>query len=212
MAVQQEQHEFWISPEEYLEIDRASLDVKYEYVDGQMYAMSGGTIDHAQIAMNLIRALGDHFQGKSCRVFSSDVHVQVADRKYFYPDVTVSCNPEDWQQGNFDIIRVDLILPTTGPTVGVEQLHHITYLGLTRHRIGINIEIGDELMESFENFLSANKGEFITSTRFLLQSRFDRFFHPWQVEAKGSALIGNSMLKPELAIHSLNEAASNEEP
>jgi Uma2 family endonuclease len=118
MAVQHEQHEFWISPEEYLEIDRASLDVKYEYIDGQMYAMSGGTIDHAQIAMNLIRALGDHFQGKSCRVFSSDVRVQVADKKYFYPDVTVSCNPEDWQQGDFDIIRfprlaIEVLSPST---------------------------------------------------------------------------------------------------
>lgn len=118
MAVQHEPHEFWISPEEYLEIDRASLDVKYEYIDGQMYAMSGGTIDHAQIAMNLIRALGDHFQGKSCRVFSLDVRVQVADKKYFYPDVTVSCNPEDWQQGNLDIIRfprlaIEVLSPST---------------------------------------------------------------------------------------------------
>jgi Uma2 family endonuclease len=112
------QHEHWISPEEYLEIDRASLDVKYEYIDGHMYAMSGGTIDHAQIAMNLIRALADHFQGRSCRVFSSDVRVQVAEKKYFYPDVTVSCNPEDWQQGNVDIIRfprlaIEVLSPST---------------------------------------------------------------------------------------------------
>lgn len=115
MAVQR-QH--WISPEEYLEIDRASLDVKYEYIDGHMYAMSGATIDHAQIAMNLIRALGDHLQRGSCRVFSSDVRVQVAENKYFYPDVTVSCNPEDWQQGNMDIIRyprlaIEVLSPST---------------------------------------------------------------------------------------------------
>lgn len=57
------QYEHWISPEEYLEIDRASLDVKYEYVDGRMYAMTGGTVEHAQIAMNMIRALADHLQG-----------------------------------------------------------------------------------------------------------------------------------------------------
>ncbi len=115
MAVQREH---WISPEEYLEIDRASPDVKYEYIDGHMYAMSGGTIDHAQIAMNLIRALDDHFQRGACRVFSSDVRVQVAEKKYFYPDVTVSCNPEDWQQGNIDIIRfprlvIEVLSPST---------------------------------------------------------------------------------------------------
>lgn len=115
MAVQREH---WISPEEYLEIDRASLDVKYEYIDGHMYAMSGGTIDHAQIAMNLIRALADHFQTGSCRVFSSDVRVQIAEKKYFYPDVTVSCNPEDWQQGKLDIIHfprlaIEVLSPST---------------------------------------------------------------------------------------------------
>lgn len=112
------QHEYWISPEEYLAIDRASPDVKYEYIDGHMYAMSGGTIDHAQIAMNLIRALADHLQSRSCRVFSSDVRVQVAEKKYFYPDVTVSCNPKDWQQGNGDIIHfprlvIEVLSPST---------------------------------------------------------------------------------------------------
>ena len=114
MAVQRER---WISPEEYLQIDRASPDIKYEYVDGHMYAMSGGTIEHAQIAMNMIRALADHLQGGPCRVFPSDVRVQVAEKKYFYPDVTVSCAPEDWQRG-VDIIRtprlvVEVLSPTT---------------------------------------------------------------------------------------------------
>lgn len=114
MAVQ---HEHWISPEEYLQIDRASPDIKYEYVDGHMYAMSGGTIEHAQIAMNMIRALADHLQGSSCRVISSDVRVQVAEKKYFYPDVTVSCAPEDRQRG-VDTIRtprlvVEVLSPTT---------------------------------------------------------------------------------------------------
>jgi Uma2 family endonuclease len=116
MAIQQ--HKYWVSPEEYLEIDRASLDVKYEYIDGDMYAMSGGTIDHARIAMNLIRALDDHLQRGLCRVFFSDVRAQVAEHKYFYPDVTVSCNPEDWQQGKIDTIRsprliIEVLSPST---------------------------------------------------------------------------------------------------
>jgi Uma2 family endonuclease len=98
------QHEHWISPEEYLEIDRASLDIKYEYEDGQMYAMPGGTVEHAQIAQNMISALAAHFGEGPCRVFSSDVRVQVSNKKYYYPDVSVSCNPEDSQRG-IDIIR-----------------------------------------------------------------------------------------------------------
>ncbi len=45
-----------ISPEEYLRIDRESLDVKYEYVDGRIYAMTGGSIDHDQICTNVLKA------------------------------------------------------------------------------------------------------------------------------------------------------------
>jgi Uma2 family endonuclease len=111
------QREHWISPEEYLEIDRASADIKYEYVDGHMYAMAGGTVEHAEIAMNLIACLREHLGRGPCHPFSSDVRVQVAEKKYFYPDVTVSCNPEDSQRG-VDIIRsprliVEVLSPST---------------------------------------------------------------------------------------------------
>lgn len=114
MAVQREH---WISPEEYLEIDRASLDVKYEYEDGRMYAMSGGTVEHAQIAQNIIAALAAHLGNGPCRVFSSDVRVQVTEKKYYFPDVTVSCNSEDSQRG-VDIIRsprlvIEVLSPST---------------------------------------------------------------------------------------------------
>ncbi len=113
MAVQREH---WISPEEYLEIDRASIDVKYEYRDGHLYAMSGGTAEHADIAINLIAILKAHLQG-SCRVLSSDVRVQVAEQKYYYPDVSVSCHPEDKQKG-IDIVRyphlvIEVLSPST---------------------------------------------------------------------------------------------------
>jgi len=113
MAVQ---HKHWISPEEYLEIDRASLNVRYEYADGRMYAMSGGTAEHAEIAINLIAILKAHLRG-SCRVLSSDVRVQVTEQKYYYPDVSVSCHPEDKQKG-IDIIHypcliIEVLSPST---------------------------------------------------------------------------------------------------
>jgi Uma2 family endonuclease len=114
MAVQ---HEHWISPEEYLEIDRASLNAKYEYEDGHIYAMSGGTTAHAQIAQNMIRALTAHFGEGPCRAFSSDMRVQVAEQKYYLPDVVVSCSAED-NQRRVDIIRsprfvMEVLSPST---------------------------------------------------------------------------------------------------
>lgn len=111
------QREHWISPEQYLEIDRTSIDIKYEYVDGHMYAMSGGTIEHARIATNMIQALDAHFGEGPCRTFSSDVRVQVAEEKYFYPDVTVSCNPEDSERGVDTIASLGSLLKCFHPAL-----------------------------------------------------------------------------------------------
>lgn len=85
----------WISPEEYLRIDRESPDVKYEYVDGRIYAVAGGTIDHGQICTNLTALLYPSVQDR-CRLFSN-VRLQTPGEQYFYPDITVSCNSLDWQ-------------------------------------------------------------------------------------------------------------------
>ncbi|HEY4034820.1 MAG TPA: Uma2 family endonuclease [Ktedonobacteraceae bacterium] len=101
-------HEHWISPEEYLEIDRAS-DLKYEYDNGHIYAMAGGTQAHARIAYNMANLLDAHLTNKPCRFFQSDVKVQVAEDKYYYPDVTVTCNPEDIKD-SLDVIRAPRLI------------------------------------------------------------------------------------------------------
>jgi Uma2 family endonuclease len=108
--------EHWVSPAEYLEIERAS-DLKYEYENGRIYAMAGGTQAHARIAYNMANLLDDHLTNKPCRFFQSDIKVQVAADKYYYPDVTVTCNPEDIKD-SLDMIRaphliVEVLSPST---------------------------------------------------------------------------------------------------
>ncbi|HEY4033289.1 MAG TPA: Uma2 family endonuclease [Ktedonobacteraceae bacterium] len=105
-----------ISPEEYLRIDRESLDVKYEYVDGHMYAMSGGTRDHARIAYNMSNLLDAHLDNSPCRFFQSDVRVQVAESVYYYPDVTVTCSSEDTPGGGDTIYHPQLIVEVLSPS------------------------------------------------------------------------------------------------
>lgn len=52
-----------LSPAEYLERERAA-EGKSEYVDGEVYAMSGATLDHNRIAMNVGRELGTVFKDR----------------------------------------------------------------------------------------------------------------------------------------------------
>jgi len=54
-------------------------NVKHEYLDGEIYAMAGGTPEHASLAMVIGSSLVTQLEGKGCRVFSSDLRVRVAE-------------------------------------------------------------------------------------------------------------------------------------
>ena len=84
-----------ISVEAYLELDRTTLEGKYEYYDGFVRLMAGGTPQHAMISMNIGTTLNIALRESSCHVFTSDGRVQLSTAHYVYPDVTVSCSPED---------------------------------------------------------------------------------------------------------------------
>lgn len=80
----------YISPEEYLELDRAA-ERRSEYVDGLMIAMAGASPAHIFIVNNISFELTGQTRGR-CRVGVNDARLHIPDRKsYFYPDVIVSC-------------------------------------------------------------------------------------------------------------------------
>ena len=85
----------YMSPSEYLEWEEQQ-DIKHEYINGQVFAMTGGTIPHNDIAFNLASGLRNHLKGSKCRVNIADAKVGVSETGQFtYPDVVVSCHPKD---------------------------------------------------------------------------------------------------------------------
>lgn len=109
-------HRQWMSVEEYLTLDNASTEQRYEYVDGYAYMLAGGTANHATIGMNVTSVLRGLLRGGPCRVYSSDLRVRLSERLYAYPDATVSCNERD--RGQIDIIHyprliVEVLSPGT---------------------------------------------------------------------------------------------------
>ena len=76
------------SIEEYFALERAS-DRRFEFRDGEIVCMSGGSRGHAAVASNIIRHLGNKVRER-CRVYGSDLAVYVPDGKpYRYPDASV---------------------------------------------------------------------------------------------------------------------------
>jgi len=99
VAISQEPQKMTI--EEYLAWE-PQQDLRYEYVNGEVFAMTGGTIPHNDIALNFYRALYPHLRARGCRVNVSDVKVQVTPKSpYYYPDVIVSCDPQDLNARKF---------------------------------------------------------------------------------------------------------------
>lgn len=102
--------------EEYLawELDQ---DIRYEYINGEVFAMTGGTIPHNDLALNLYRNLYPHLRPRGCRVNVSDVKVQVTPKSpYFYPDLIVSCHPDDLNARKFiqnPTLIVEVLSPST---------------------------------------------------------------------------------------------------
>jgi Uma2 family endonuclease len=78
-----------ISETDYLEGEQFS-DIKHEYIDGDVYAMSGASANHNRIAGNFFTALNVHLRNKPCQPYTSDMKVKIGS-KYFYPDVLVDC-------------------------------------------------------------------------------------------------------------------------
>ncbi|MGK7876412.1 MAG: Uma2 family endonuclease [Xenococcaceae cyanobacterium] len=84
-----------MTPQEYLEWEEQQ-PLKYEYVNGEVFAMTGGTIPHNDIAVNLTTALKNHLRGTGCKVSMADAKLGISEKGPFhYPDIMVTCDERD---------------------------------------------------------------------------------------------------------------------
>jgi Uma2 family endonuclease len=88
-----QQEDPYISEQDYLEGEKIS-EIKHEYVDGQVYAMTGASKNHGRISVNLLIKFSNHLGDSPCESFINDMKVKV-DSKYFYPDVIVACDDNE---------------------------------------------------------------------------------------------------------------------
>ncbi|MBO1351525.1 MAG: Uma2 family endonuclease [Hormoscilla sp. GUM202] len=83
-----------LTPQEYLEWE-VQQPLRYEYFNGELFAMAGGTLPHADIALNLAILLREPLRGR-CKVRNSDAKVGITDSGPFtYPDLSISCDERD---------------------------------------------------------------------------------------------------------------------
>ncbi|MEM8505565.1 MAG: Uma2 family endonuclease [Cyanobacteria bacterium P01_D01_bin.1] len=84
-----------MTPEEYFAWEEKQLE-KHEYIDGEVYAMSGGSVNHSRISVRFITLFANHLEGSTCEPGNSDLRVNIAGTtNYTYPDVSVTCDERD---------------------------------------------------------------------------------------------------------------------
>jgi Uma2 family endonuclease len=93
---------------------------RHEFIAGEVFAMTGGSLRHATLGGNIFAALRSHLKGSPCRVFMTDVKVRVArDNAYYYPDVVVTCDARHAELGSDQYV-------VEAPTLIVEVLSSST--------------------------------------------------------------------------------------
>ncbi len=108
-----------LSWDEYLEHERLATE-KSQFFDGEMFAMSGGSLNHSLIGSNLVREVGNALKPRERQAHGSDMRVVCPSGLGTYPDSLIVCGqPEFYDQ------RVDTL---TNPTIIFEVLSPTTEL------------------------------------------------------------------------------------
>ena len=160
------------SLEEYLALERDS-EVKYEYWNGEIFAMSGGTLGHDQIMGNVFDSLRMSLREKDCRVFTNNMQIKVpAAPPYRYADGSVVCGKIEVERFNGNdlllnpVLIVEVLSPTTEAYDRGDKFTYYKsipsfreYLLVAQHRPHIThyVKLTDEKWEQEEaNELTAN--------------------------------------------------------
>lgn len=107
-----------MTEEEYLAFERAS-DEKHEYIDGEIFAMSGASRKHSRVVLLLLSELQYALRGRKCEVYNNDVRVHIpTSRRYVYPDGSIVCGHADFMDDESDTLLnprvvVEVLSPST---------------------------------------------------------------------------------------------------
>ncbi len=107
-----------MTEEEFLAWERLQ-EVKHEYYAGEIVAMTGASLAHNRISVNLISSLHGKLRGGSCQVLASDMRVWVPRaHSYVYPDVLVVCGSAELYDHQKDVLLnprlvIEILSPST---------------------------------------------------------------------------------------------------
>ncbi|WP_337868869.1 Uma2 family endonuclease [Meiothermus sp.] len=117
-----------LSVEQYLEFE-ARAPERHEYVDGRLLAMAGETQEHEEIFLNIVEALRPQARARGCRLYSTNIKLQVRPTRFRYPDLMVICGPKEASRIEFaPCLIVEVLSDGTEQTDLSDKLNEYTAL------------------------------------------------------------------------------------
>jgi Uma2 family endonuclease len=114
----------YYSLDEYFALEQAS-DARFEYWDGDIVCMSGGSRAHGTISSNVHFALATGVRGGRCRTFTGDMAVWTPTLPpYRYPDASAACGELEFKhiKGHDALVNPVIVIEVTSPsTVGLDE-------------------------------------------------------------------------------------------
>jgi len=126
--IAQPQYPERMTPEEYLEWE-ATQECRHEYIDGEIIAMTGGSLPHNDITLNFYRTLYSHLRANNSR--------------YFYPDLVISCDFRDRESRNFiqhPQVIIEVLSPSTGNYDRTKKLQYYRQIASLQEYVLVDAE------------------------------------------------------------------------
>jgi Uma2 family endonuclease len=101
--------------DEYFNLEEIA-DQKYEFFGGEIFAMSGGTFNHAAIGANVFTALRIKLRGKSCQSTNSDMRIETPSGLITYPDISVFCGKPELSNNQCSLLNPVVIIEVLSPS------------------------------------------------------------------------------------------------
>ncbi len=107
-----------LTEDEYLKFERSAVD-RHQYVDGEIFAMAGASVQHNDISVNVVVALRNQIDDGPCRVWTQNTRVRSGPLPkspkrpaglYSYPDIVVVCDEPRFLDEHQDVLLNPLAL------------------------------------------------------------------------------------------------------
>lgn len=144
----------YLTFDDWLAAEREATDTRTEFLDGEVFAMTGSSEEHNLIATNIVRELGNQFRRRPCYVYAGDMKVRAdAANVGAYPDIMAVCGERSYHDQRRDIITnpiliIEILSDSTEAYDRGDKFAHYrtlpslqTYLLVSQHRVAAELYV-----------------------------------------------------------------------